>query len=110
MTVEPDEYDFWQDELGLTGPYSSDIDEHMLAVLRDLHENRPTHYDKIAERLGLYPPYVELLLTLLASAGWLEYGTSPRSGWLDDSRHDPNELVKRFRQYFTNHWGQNPDA
>lgn len=96
-------WDFWE-EVGLSCvSYNSQIDEDALAVLKGIRANK--YNTEIAAELGLPAQYVELLQSIFCSAGWCEYGTSPRGCWLkeyDDAKADA--MVAKFEAYVRNMW------
>jgi len=113
MQYNPDtdkfQWDFWQDELGLIQTYSSEIDQAVLKVIHDLaDESLSDWYEDIAKHHALDPLLVELIKTLLASADWVEYGNSPRGGWLVHGCEQ--ELLEKYRQYIRDWWQEEPEV
>jgi hypothetical protein len=83
--------------------YNSDIDENALAVLRGMES--ATYATDIAERTGMSPAHVELLQSIFCSAGWGEYGTSPRGCWPIDRDGFP-ALIAAWEAYYERQWGE----
>jgi len=101
--VADDEWDFW-DEVGLDCvSYNSRIDTDALAVLRLIAAKKGN--GTIAAELGLPEQYVELLQSIFCSMGWCDYGTSPRTCFIDPTR-DGAELIARLEKYMNDQWGE----
>jgi len=64
--------------------YDGEIVEDVFNVLRLCQEDRPQWYKATATKLKLDVKYVHLILEMAARADYLEYGCSPRGGWLTE--------------------------
>lgn len=98
-----DDWDFWTDEvksLHCVG-YNSKIDYDALAVLEGIQFKE--YCTEIATKTGLPAEYVELLQSIFCSAGWAEYGTSPRGCWLTKSGETG---ISKFAAYVEARWGR----
>lgn len=61
----------------------------------------------IAKKTGLSESHVELYQYIFCSAGWCDYGTSPR-GCFPDHSIDFDELVRKWETYYRLRWGEEP--
>lgn len=96
------EWDFW-DEAGTTCVgYSSEIDQDLVRVFDQIRMTLGC--STIAKNLGLPEAYVELLQSILSSADFTEYGTSPRSCYPNPERNAEGDMNKLL-EWYQNKWG-----
>jgi len=102
MTDEiAEEWDFWE-EAGLScSGYGSKADANLIRVFEQTRLEG-SWYDDIAQRLELSPAYVELLMEILCSANFCEYGISPRGAWAINATAEQNS--KRLKDWFFRKW------
>lgn len=96
------EWDFWEDACKIyCVPYDKAIDDDLLAVLKGIALKK--YNTDIAKELGYPPQYVELLQSILCSADWCDYGTSPRGCWI---RHDldADALIAKLERDIARRW------
>lgn len=106
--AEDGDGDYWDpwETLGLSCcNYSSEIDQQAIDVLRMIGLPDFTYCTDIAERTGMTPAHVELFQSIFSSAGWCEYGTSPRGCWPIDRDGFP-ALIAAWEAYFERQWGE----
>ncbi len=104
--AEDENGDFWDpwETLGLgCCSYNSEIDQQAIEVLRGMAT--ATYCTDTAERTGMSPSHVELFQSIFCSAGWGEYGTSPRGCWPIDPGGFP-ALIAAWEAYYLRHWGE----
>lgn len=77
--------------------YSETVVEDFYNVLKMKMQDGVICYDAIAEKLNLSESYVHLISELMANADVLEYGTSPRCGWLTDKGKELYRLATEYR-------------
>jgi hypothetical protein len=96
-----DEWDFWE-QAGLTCcGYGSDSDKHLIDVF--IETSKEDHwYESIAHRLGLDKFYVQLLIEILCSADFCEYGTSPRGAWAIRDKYEEN--LGKLQEWYSKKW------
>jgi len=102
--------DYWDpwESLGLRCcSYNSEIDAQALEVLRGMA--KAEYCDDIAKRAGMSPSHVELFQSIFCSAGWGEYGTSPRGCWPIDREGFP-ALIAAWEDYYRRQWNEEPTA
>jgi hypothetical protein len=102
--------DYWDpwESLGLRCcSYNSEIDAQALEVLRGMA--KVEYCDEIAKRAGMSPSHVELFQSIFCSAGWGEYGTSPRGCWPIDREGFP-ALIAAWEDYYRRQWNEKPTA
>jgi hypothetical protein len=104
------------------GGYSSEVDGDVIRVLRAIRTGLANsradnaghgfYCTEIAEALGLAPSHVELLQYMFCSAGWCEYGTSPRGCWFvhDKGENFGDRLIEAWEAYYLRHWGESAPA
>lgn len=98
------EDDMWS-ALGFgCGGYYSTIDWQIIAIIESLCKGEE-HIDVMAKRLGMAPSHAELIFYILASSNILEYGVSPRAGWIDHEI-DKDRLVKALHTYYKKTWDE----
>jgi hypothetical protein len=110
--AEDENGDYWDpwESLGLNCcSYNSEIDQQAIDVLRLIGKPEFTYCDDIAETVGLAPAHVELFQGIFSSAGWCEYGTSPRGCWAIDRKGFP-ALIAAWESYYERKWGGSPAA
>ncbi len=85
--------------------YNSQVDLDALNVLKGIAAGK--YNTDIATETGLSPSHVEMIQYLFCGANWVEYGTSPRGGWI---MHHINKdrLVAMFEAYYEAQWGERP--
>lgn len=81
--------------------YNSAIDHEALCVLRGIQEGK--YCSGIATEYGMSESHVELLQSIFCSAGWCEYGTSPRGCWPIDREGFP-ALIEAWDAYYERQW------
>lgn len=87
--IDNDVWDFW-DSVGLVcAGYDSSQDMDLINVFKETAKDKHWYVD-IAESLSLDVSYVRLLIEILCSAGFCEYGTSPRGAWAIPSDYASN--------------------
>lgn len=101
--TEEREWDFWE-YVGLQcAGYGSRSDANLIRVFEQTRlEN--SWFEDIAQRLELSKDYVELLMEILCSADFCEYGTSPRGAWAVRDTSEQNSA--RLKEWFERKWGQ----
>lgn len=109
--LEPNEEDengpYWDpwSALGIyCATYNSRIDADALAVLVGIHKG--LFNEEIAAAHVLPEQYVELLQSIFSSAGWCDYGTSPRGCFPSDPVSFP-KIIDTWREYYRRTWGEN---
>lgn len=102
-TIDDDNWDFWRTS-GLTcSGYDSDIDLDLINVFKETAKD--SHWFKdIAINLNLNEKYVCLLIEILCSANFCEYGTSPRSAWAIKSEYEEN--LNKLENWYLQKWNQ----
>lgn len=104
---QPEEWGFW-DAAGLQcSGYSSETDHDLISVFIETGKDPHWHSD-IAERLHLDDKYVTLMMEILCSADFCEYGTSPRGAWAIHTDYESN--IKRLTDWYLRTWGHPFDA
>lgn len=81
--------------------YNSVIDQQAIDVLRGIGDG--LYNTDIAERTGMATSHVELLQSIFCTAGWCEYGTSPRGCWPVDREGFP-DLIAAWEAYYERVW------
>lgn len=100
-------FDPWE-SLGIScGSYSSNQDEHGIAVLELIVTERGIYNTDIARRLALSPAHVELWQYIFCSADLCEYGTSPR-GCFPVSDDAAKAFLENWKQYHKLAWMGEP--
>lgn len=84
--------------------YSGAIDAQAVAVLGGISYKE--FCTDIAEASGMSPEHVELWQYIFCSAGWAEYGTSPRACFPNHGGPDISALIDGWKTYYERHWGQ----
>ncbi len=87
--------------------YDEQIDIDFLNVLMLIKEK--ISYYEIAKRLELPEQYIELIQSIFCSAGWCEYGTSPRACWIAHDyklEYPPFDLIEKFKVHMLR-WERN---
>jgi hypothetical protein len=101
MEIAEELWDFW-DEAGLhCSGYDSEQDRHLIEVFIETGK-ADNWFEAIAKRLELDAYYVMLLIEILCSAGFCEYGTSPRSAWAIHGTYKDN--VKKLLDWYRGSW------
>lgn len=77
--------------------YDGEIVDDFRNVMRIIDEHHLIFYDKIAAALDLPLKYVHLTLEVLADRGILEYGVSPRGGWLSSAGEELLVMANEWR-------------
>jgi len=104
-------WDPW-DAMGVSnGGYSSEVDQHAIAILRAIRDgDRSGRFvTDIAQATGLAPAHVELWQYLFCSADWLDYGSSPR-GAFPRYGFDFDGLIAAWEAYYERRWVETGDA
>lgn len=109
--IAPNEEDgrgeFWDPwtALGIScASYNSEIDAEAIKVLRGIAALK--YCTVIATESGMSPSHVELLQSIFCSAGWCDYGTSPRGCWPIDREGFP-ALIAAWEVYYQRQWKDN---
>lgn len=101
-----------------SGGYSGQVDIDAIKILRAIRDGvlsgrsggeYGNYSTKIAKSTGLSDHHVELWQYIFCSAGWCDYGTSPR-GCFPDLEIDFDGLIAAWESYYERHWGQKWDA
>ena len=104
---EAEEWEFW-DAAGLRcSAYAADTDHDLIRVFIETGKD-PHWYTDIAKRLELDEKYVCLLIEILCSADFCEYGTSPRGAWAIHSSYEAN--IAKLKDWYFRTWEQEFDA
>lgn len=90
-------------------PYSSDIDREIYLVAKEIGQKEYRYCNDIAEATGLSINHVELIQTLLCSADWCTYGTSPRACFPNNETEFP-KLLNQMKSYIAGRWGIDADT
>jgi hypothetical protein len=101
--TEADEWDFWS-TAGLTcSGYDSSNDYNLIRVF--IETGKPNAwYTDIARHLDLPDLYVALLMEILCSANFCEYGMSPRGAWAIRDTYEAN--LVRLKAWYARGWGR----
>ena len=105
---EPEQWDFWSDaaQLNCCG-YDSSNDSDLIDVF--IETGKENHwYEKIAAKLNLDKKYVCLLMEILCSADFCEYGTSPRGAWAIHKTYEAN--IEKLKEWYLNSWEEHYEA
>lgn len=99
-------FDPWEDIIhGIWGSYAAKSDALAISTLEAVRDKRT--FDFIKDE-GFS---AEFMLYVLAGHGYLNYGTSPRGGWPDESVADMwQELIDKWKAYYEIHWGEPYDS
>lgn len=100
--ISCDEFDPWSDVItGIYGGYSSESDRVFIACLEALRDKRTFDFIKFEGFIGEFALYV------LSGHDYVEYGTSPRGGWWDQSISDLLQpLIDKWKAYYEIMWGE----
>jgi hypothetical protein len=104
------EWDPWG-ALGVpNGGYCSEIDGHGLAIFEKIRSGIAAggYVTDIVGALGLEPHYVELWQYIFCSAGWADYGTSPRGCFVVDNEAADTRIAQ-WRDYMARTWAEGGD-
>lgn len=103
------------DAMGIAlGGYNSEVDDNALAVLRAIRDGVKRGREggkygnfvtEIVKVTGLNETHVELWQYIFCSAGWCDYGTSPR-GCFPDHGIDFDELIVKWERYYQFRWNE----
>jgi hypothetical protein len=96
-----DGWDFWQEVGIVCGGYDSVTDFHLIKVFIETSKEK-FWYQDIASRLGLDEHYVCLLIEILASADFCEYGSSPRGAWATHGAYEAN--LSKLIEWYERKW------
>lgn len=100
------------------GGYSSNVENDAIEILRAIRDGVKDGRDggqygnyvtDIANKTGLSEGHVELWQYIFCSAGWCNYGTSPR-GCFPDQSIDFDALIEAWAGYYRRKWEQEPGA
>ncbi len=95
--------DMWM-ALGVdNGGYDSDVDQDLILIVKALCKEH-LFMTALASKLNLPQKYVILIQTILCSANWCNYGTSPRGCWIDYDV-DKQLLIASLDIYSQKQWG-----
>jgi len=97
-SYEEDEFNPWHLFPSVYGSYSSDFDECAIDVLSELKAKKKTRDD-----LG-----AEMFREILCTAGFCDYGTSPRFCFWVLGDHMLTDLLDRWKVFSTRKWGGEP--
>lgn len=103
--VEDENGPYWDpwSALGIScASYSSQIDADAIHILKAI-ASRQFNSD-IAVMLGLPEQYVELLQSIFCSAGWCDYGTSPRGCFPAMDWNEFQAIISAWEAYYDRQW------
>lgn len=97
-------FDPWSDVIeGIFGSYASQSDDLMIGALKAVRDGQTFEFIKAKGFAG------EFVLYVLAGHGMTEYGTSPRSGWIEPSIADLwQPLIDKWEAYYREMWKEEP--
>lgn len=94
-------WDFWE-SVGITcGGYDSQQDLDVINVFKETSKSPHWHIN-IAKNLNLDTRYVTLIMEILCSAGFCEYGTSPRGSWAIHDKYQEN--LNKLEDWYNRRW------
>ena len=95
-------FDPWGEVIrGIYGSYASTSDAMMIRALEAVRDR------KTGEFMDEHGFVAEFMLYVLAGQQFLNYGTSPRFGWPDESIADLwQPLIDKWREYYLIQWGE----
>jgi len=100
-----DEYSFdpWEDIVGgIYGSYSSQSDEYMIITLKAVQEH------KTFEAIDEHGFIIEFMLYVLAGKELIDYGGSPRGGWVSFEIEGLwPKLIEKWEEYYKAEWRKN---
>lgn len=104
--VHSEVFNPWEDIIsGIYGSYAFESDALMIGALEAIRDRNASYY---IEQHGFA---AEFMFYVLAGHGFLEYGTSPRSGWPNATIVNLwDDLIEKWKAYASIVWDRDMDA